>query len=132
MNWCRCGAEGKAILLPQQGPLIIGAVEDADADVIIDAPTVSGRHARLEVVPTGKGSRSTDFRCDTPFCTQHTAPFSPNQLFRRILHGNNWSFNGKDSVAYLQVHPDGSGVLKRDVGEPRAAAAAPGHPNPRA
>jgi len=50
-----------AVLLPQQGPLIIGAVEEADADVILDAPTVSGRHARLEVVPTGKGRRA-DFR----------------------------------------------------------------------
>lgn len=59
---CRLSAQDKVILLPQRGPLIIGAVEDADADVILDAPTVSGRHARLELVPTGKGRRQADFR----------------------------------------------------------------------
>lgn len=68
-GWCRLGAQGKAVLLPQQGPLIIGAVEDADIDVILDAPTVSGRHARLEIVPTGSGTKSTDFR-SAPHSTQ--------------------------------------------------------------
>ena len=59
---CRLSAQDKVILLPQRGPLIIGAVDDADADIILDAPTVSGRHARLEIVPTGKGRRQSDFR----------------------------------------------------------------------
>ncbi|BDA46038.1 probable GTP diphosphokinase CRSH, chloroplastic at N-terminal half [Coccomyxa sp. Obi] len=56
-------AQDKVILLPQRGPLIVGAVDDADADVILDAPTVSGRHARLEIVPAGEGRRQSDFRC---------------------------------------------------------------------
>lgn len=62
LQLCRLSAQDRAILLPQRGPLIIGAVGDADADVILDAPTVSGRHARLELVPTGKGRRQSDFR----------------------------------------------------------------------
>lgn len=39
-----------AIPLPRHGPCIIGAVKDKDCDVIIDIPTISGRHARLEVI----------------------------------------------------------------------------------
>lgn len=62
VHWCRLSAQDKAVLLPQRGPLIIGAADDADVDVILDAPTVSGRHARLELVPTGKGRRQSDFR----------------------------------------------------------------------
>lgn len=41
---------GRKIKLPRHGPAIIGAVRDKDNDLIIDIPTVSGRHARLEVI----------------------------------------------------------------------------------
>ncbi len=40
----------RKIKLPRHGPVIIGAVPDKDNDYIIDIPTVSGRHARLEVI----------------------------------------------------------------------------------
>ena len=39
-----------SIALPQHGPVIIGAVLNKDCDYVVDAPTVSGRHARLEMV----------------------------------------------------------------------------------
>ena len=32
-------------------------------DIVLDEPTVSGRHIRLEVVPCGKGKRQHEFRC---------------------------------------------------------------------
>lgn len=37
-------------VLPVHGPWVIGAVTDRDCDMVVDLPTVSGRHARLEVV----------------------------------------------------------------------------------
>ena len=40
----------RKIKLPRHGPVIVGAVADKDNDYIIDIPTVSGRHARLEVI----------------------------------------------------------------------------------
>ena len=36
--------------LPRHGPIIVGAVENGDNDLVIDIPTVSGRHGRLEVI----------------------------------------------------------------------------------
>ena len=51
------------ILLPQNGPLVIGATSEQDADVLIDEPRVSGRHARLEIVPCNGGSKcNKDYR----------------------------------------------------------------------
>jgi tetratricopeptide (TPR) repeat protein/ppGpp synthetase/RelA/SpoT-type nucleotidyltranferase len=38
------------IPLPRHGPCIVGAVRNKDCDIIIDVPTISGRHARLEVI----------------------------------------------------------------------------------
>ena len=38
------------ITLPRHGPVIFGAVHNKDNDYIIDIPTVSGRHARFEVI----------------------------------------------------------------------------------
>jgi len=38
------------INLPRHGPTIVGAVQNRDNDLIIDVPTVSGRHARFEVI----------------------------------------------------------------------------------
>lgn len=38
------------ITLPRHGPVIFGAVQNKDNDYIIDVPTVSGRHARFEVI----------------------------------------------------------------------------------
>jgi GTP pyrophosphokinase len=47
----------QVVPIPFQGPCIIGAVQDNDCDIIIsNAPTVSGRHARFEVIR----SRSTN------------------------------------------------------------------------
>ena len=54
------------ILLPQNGPLIIGATAEQDADVLIDEPRVSGRHARLEIVPCNGGSKcNKDYRWES-------------------------------------------------------------------
>jgi tetratricopeptide (TPR) repeat protein/ppGpp synthetase/RelA/SpoT-type nucleotidyltranferase len=39
-----------ASVLPVHGPWVIGAVMDRDCDMVVDLPTVSGRHARLEVI----------------------------------------------------------------------------------
>ena len=39
-----------SIDLPRHGPVIVGAVQNRDNDLIIDVPTVSGRHARFEVI----------------------------------------------------------------------------------
>ena len=39
-----------SIDLPRHGPIIVGAVENGDNDLVIDIPTVSGRHGRLEVI----------------------------------------------------------------------------------
>ena len=44
------GAAGSPIPLPRHGPCIVGAVRNRDCDVILDVPTISGRHARLEVI----------------------------------------------------------------------------------
>lgn len=44
------GAAEAPIPLPRHGPCIVGAVRNRDCDVILDVPTVSGRHARLEVI----------------------------------------------------------------------------------
>jgi GTP pyrophosphokinase len=44
------GSPESPIPLPRHGPCIIGAVRNRDCDVILDLPTVSGRHARLEVI----------------------------------------------------------------------------------
>ena len=44
---------------------MLGAAEDADVDILLDEPTVSGRHIRLEVVPCGKGRPHREFRCST-------------------------------------------------------------------
>lgn len=46
------GNNGKvyATPLPTHGPWVIGAVANRDCDMIIDLPTISGRHAKLEVV----------------------------------------------------------------------------------
>ena len=44
------------------GPVVLGAAEDADVDILLDEPTVSGRHIRLEVVPCGKGKHHREFR----------------------------------------------------------------------
>ena len=38
------------IHLPRHGPTILGAVQNRDNDLIVDVPTVSGRHARFEVI----------------------------------------------------------------------------------
>jgi len=46
----RIGPPESPIPLPRHGPCIIGAVRNRDCDVIIDVPTISGRHARLEVI----------------------------------------------------------------------------------
>ncbi len=54
----RLGTAGAPILLPRQGPLVLGAVSDGDADVLLAEPTVSGRHLRLEVVPCAAAGRS--------------------------------------------------------------------------
>ncbi len=60
---CRLAVADAPILLPQNGPLIIGATSDQDADVLIDEPRVSGRHARLEIVPCNGGSKcNKDYR----------------------------------------------------------------------
>ena len=51
------------ILLPQNGPLVVGASSEQDVDVHIDEPRVSGRHARLEIVPCNGGSKcNKDYR----------------------------------------------------------------------
>ena len=39
-----------SIDLPRHGPIIVGAVRNGDNDLVIDIPTVSGRHGRLEVI----------------------------------------------------------------------------------
>jgi GTP pyrophosphokinase len=44
------GSSESPIPLPRHGPCIIGAVRNKDCDVILDLPTISGRHARLEVI----------------------------------------------------------------------------------
>lgn len=63
MRAFRLGTEGAPILLPRRGPLVLGAVSDGDADVVLAAPTVSGRHLRLEVVPcAASGGNRHDYR----------------------------------------------------------------------
>lgn len=42
--------ETLGIAVPLHGPCIIGGRRDIDCDVVLDVPTVSGRHIRLEVV----------------------------------------------------------------------------------
>jgi len=60
---CRLATANTPILLPQNGPLIIGATSEQDADVLIDEPRVSGRHARIEIVPCDGGSKcNQDYR----------------------------------------------------------------------
>lgn len=44
-----------AIALPAVGPLVLGAREGAGADVVVDFPTVSRRHVRLELVRNPSG-----------------------------------------------------------------------------
>ncbi|KAG7666777.1 hypothetical protein Ndes2437A_g08466 [Nannochloris sp. 'desiccata'] len=46
----RIGPSESPIPLPRHGPCIIGAVRNKDCDVIINVPTISGRHARLEII----------------------------------------------------------------------------------
>jgi S-DNA-T family DNA segregation ATPase FtsK/SpoIIIE len=64
------------------GPLVVG--RSPDADVVIDAPTVSARHARIEVAPSGActiadlGSRNGT-RVDGEFATG-VAVLSPDRL----------------------------------------------------
>ena len=41
---------GNELLLPRRGPCVVGAVEGRGSDVLLDAPVVSGAHARLETV----------------------------------------------------------------------------------
>ena len=41
---------GKEIPLPRHGPTLFGAVSSKDNDYILDIPTISARHARLEVI----------------------------------------------------------------------------------
>ncbi|KAL4856897.1 putative GTP diphosphokinase CRSH1 [Chlorella vulgaris] len=50
----------QALRLPDLGPCVIGAVYDKDCDFVLDVPTVSGRHALLEVVrrPDARGGYS--------------------------------------------------------------------------
>lgn len=65
--YCRLAVADAPILLPQSGILVIGAASGQDADVLIDEPRVSGRHARLEVVPCNGGSKcNRDYRCPPP------------------------------------------------------------------
>ena len=43
--------------------MIIGATSEQDVDVLIDEPRVSGRHARIEIVPCDGGSKcNRDYR----------------------------------------------------------------------
>jgi tetratricopeptide (TPR) repeat protein len=44
------GQQLQALPMPAQGPCVVGGDYDRDCDFIVDAPTVSGRHVRLEVV----------------------------------------------------------------------------------
>lgn len=61
--FCRLATDDTPILIPQNGPLIIGAAADQDVDVLIDEPHVSGRHARIEIVPCdGDRRRHQDYR----------------------------------------------------------------------
>ena len=64
---CRLAVADAPILVPQNGLLVIGAPSGQDADVLIDEPRVSGRHARLEVIPCNGGSKcNRDYRCPPP------------------------------------------------------------------
>ncbi len=48
-----------ALPLPRHGPCVVGGARGADVDLLLDVPTVSGRHARFEVrrarAPGGAG-----------------------------------------------------------------------------
>ncbi|KAL4427713.1 hypothetical protein ABPG75_001802 [Micractinium tetrahymenae] len=50
----------QVLRVPEEGPCIIGAVLDRDCDYVLDVPTVSGRHARLEALrrPDARGGYS--------------------------------------------------------------------------
>ena len=63
------------IVLPQSGPLIIGATSEQDVDVLIDESRVSGRHARLEIVPCNGGSKcNKDYRWAPRDCSMCLGP----------------------------------------------------------
>lgn len=44
------GPADGGIAVPRLGPFVIGAVANRDCDAMLDVPTVSGRHARLEII----------------------------------------------------------------------------------
>lgn len=52
------GSADQAVSLPRHGPCIVGAVRDRDCDLLLDMPTVSGRHARFEVIRLRGAGRS--------------------------------------------------------------------------
>ena len=51
----RLTKDSLSLVVPQHGPSIFGAVLDRDCDFVLDVPTISAKHARLEMVKMGTG-----------------------------------------------------------------------------
>ena len=65
--------------------MIIGATSEQDADMLIDEPRVSGRHARIEIVPCDGGSKcNRDYRrvqcCSIASLTVNSAGLCMNTI----------------------------------------------------